>query len=157
VHHAVLVDDLAVTHDELVGVDDDRGEVVVVVEAELEDRQRRERGDAHAHRLVYAKADGRLEAFLVQEQQRDLTEPLHLRRRQAREHRRRGKRAVPQLIGNRLPRENSPASPILEHDERNQDGTKLGTCYLFSAHRLRAAGLRHRKRQHVPIFRRGAA
>ncbi len=38
VHDAVLVDDLAVPHDEFVGMDDDRREARVAVDSELENR-----------------------------------------------------------------------------------------------------------------------
>ena len=111
VHDAVLVLVAAIAHDELVGMHDDGLEAAVGVEAELENRQARHRGDAHALRLVERHAARGLELLLVQEQQRERAQPLALLVAQARERGHGGERRRPSLVGNRMARQDAPPAP----------------------------------------------
>src|SRR4029079_13969227 len=71
-HDSIVVDDLAVADEELIRIEHDRREGRVTVETEIQDRQRAEHRDAHAHLVGDRETVRWLEALLVQEQQREL-------------------------------------------------------------------------------------
>jgi hypothetical protein len=115
VHDAVLVLVGAIAYHELVGMDDDRLEQAIGVEAELEDRQTGHRGDSHALRLVERHAARSLELLFVQEQEHQRAQPSQLLRRQPRERGHGGYGRRPLLLGNRVALQDAPSPPAFEH------------------------------------------
>ena len=112
--YAVLVLDLAIPDDELAGMDDDGPKTAVAVEPEMEHRQAGECADPDTHPTVEREADRRLDTLLVQEQERQLAQPLALGGRKAREHRNAADDGFPVLVLDRIPCKNSPAAPALQ-------------------------------------------
>ena len=108
VHHAVLVD-LAPAHAKVAGIDDDPVPAGIPVEAELEDRQARLRGDREAHDVGDLQLMGADEIFLGEEKQRELAE---LRR--ARQKRERARRALPERVVDAVLGEHAAAAPFGE-------------------------------------------
>src|SRR5690606_39260130 len=111
VNDARLVDALAVTHDELAGVENHGYETLVAIEAELEDRQTRERRDARSHRVIDREAARGLDALLVQEQQRELSEARALVVVERTQNRHGGEHLVPRVVRN-APRREDLAPPF---------------------------------------------
>src|SRR5262249_44817846 len=114
VDHAVLVHYFPVAHEELVGIEHDRREGRVAVEAQVQDRQAGKRRDTDAHLVGDRKAVCRLEALLVQEQQRELAQTREVRGGQPSKRGARGYDARPDRVRNRFVRENALAPPALE-------------------------------------------
>jgi hypothetical protein len=112
---AAIVLDFAITDHKLAGVNDDSDKPRVAVEAEVQDRLAGHRGDPHAHRIVQCEADRGFDPFLVQEQQREVAQPVLRCGIEASQSRHAGQHLAPDRIRYRMAQQRSPAPPAFQH------------------------------------------